>query len=38
MFHKGLCDAVEKGGGVLQIPITMELRIAVSAARQRLTL
>ncbi|KAH9362028.1 hypothetical protein HPB48_014967 [Haemaphysalis longicornis] len=30
-----VCDAVEKAGGVLQIPITKELRIAVSAARQR---
>lgn len=30
-----VCDAVEKAGGVLQVPITRELRMAVSAARHK---
>ncbi|XP_070386740.1 uncharacterized protein [Dermacentor albipictus] len=30
-----VCDAVDKAGGVLNVPITKELRTAVSAARQQ---
>ncbi|XP_077545839.1 uncharacterized protein LOC144158676 [Haemaphysalis longicornis] len=30
-----ICDAVYKVGGILQVPITKELRISVSAARHR---
>lgn len=30
-----VCDAVQKAGGILQIPITRELQIAVSTARQK---
>lgn len=30
-----ICDAVEKAGGILSVPITKELRISVSAARNR---
>lgn len=29
-----ICDAVERAGGILNVPISKELRVAVSAARQ----
>ncbi|CAN7985972.1 unnamed protein product [Ixodes hexagonus] len=32
-----VCDAVDKAGGVLNVPVTKELRTAVSAARKQYT-